>query len=296
MDRFLELYYEIGNFCTDNAARGGEVVLYKIGEVSKILGISSEAIRYYERQGDIKSKHVDSESGYRYYTALDVYVLMRLRMYRNCGFSVQEGSELLNHCTLEELADRMVEKQEDVKRAIEWNKRLLAAMEKMADTYRSVGEMAWRCRVENSPAMYRFRFLTQGEFLDDKRAMRQMTKWMDKMPVVALTPFFMQEDILKGNEKYGIGMCVMEEDAEFVGIDDVEVELEYLPSVPCVYTVIQADSGKELNCGMLAHVLDYMTENGMELTGDAIAKTVTTVFHSTLHERVHEVWLPFRYC
>ncbi len=270
-------------------------MLYKIGEVSKILGISSEAIRYYERQGGVKSKHVDSESGYRYYTALDVYVLMRLRMYRNCGFTVQEGSQLLNRSTLEELADRIVEKQEDVRQAIEWNQRLLCAMDKMAATYRSISGMAWQCRVENSPAMYRFRFLTQGEFIEDEKVMRQMTKWMDRMPIVSLTPYFMKEDILKGNENYGIGLCVMEEDAEFAGIGSAEVELEYLPSVPSVYTVIMADSGKELDCKMLAHALDYMNENGMELAGNAAGKTVTTVFHSTLHERAHEVWLPFKH-
>ena len=50
---------------------------YKIGEVAKLLGISSETVRYYEREGVIQSQKIDQESGYRYYEALDINALMR---------------------------------------------------------------------------------------------------------------------------------------------------------------------------------------------------------------------------
>ena len=42
---------------------------YKIGEVAKLLGISSETVRYYEREGVIQSQKIDPVS----YTHLDVY-------------------------------------------------------------------------------------------------------------------------------------------------------------------------------------------------------------------------------
>lgn len=268
-------------------------MLYKIGEISNLLGISSESIRYYERKAGVRSKNVDDESGYRYYTALDLYALMRIRMYRNCGFSVQEAAEMLNEYSFEELADKVAGKEEDIRAAIEWNERLLAATAKMAETYRRVEGMTGKCRVENSPAMYRFPFVTRGELTGDKAALRQVKKWMDKMPVVAVTPFFAREDILLGSENFGIGMCVMEEDADYVGVREAGVELEYRPSVPSVYTVIEADRGRQLHCSMLSHVLEYMEQNGMRLSGDAIGKTVTTIHHSTTHRRAHEVWLPY---
>ena len=80
---------------------------YKIGEVAKLLGISSETVRYYEREGVIRSQKIDQESGYRYYEALDINALMRVRMYRNYGFTLQEAKEMLNTCTLEEIAEVM---------------------------------------------------------------------------------------------------------------------------------------------------------------------------------------------
>ena len=51
--------------------------IYTIGELAKILGVTAETIRYYERKNIIQPVH-DENSGYRYYTAvsythLDVY-------------------------------------------------------------------------------------------------------------------------------------------------------------------------------------------------------------------------------
>ena len=40
---------------------------YTIGELAKILGITPETIRYYERKGIIASIH-DEKTNYRYYT------------------------------------------------------------------------------------------------------------------------------------------------------------------------------------------------------------------------------------
>lgn len=82
----------------DSADCGGNMT-YKIGEVAKLLGISSETVRYYEREGVIQSQKIDQESGYRYYEALDINALMRVRMYRNYGFTLQEAKEMLNTCT-----------------------------------------------------------------------------------------------------------------------------------------------------------------------------------------------------
>ena len=82
-----------GLFCSDSAVHGGNMA-YKIGEVAKLLGISSETVRYYEREGVIQSQKIDQESGYRYYEALDINALMRVRMYRNYGFTLQEAKQM----------------------------------------------------------------------------------------------------------------------------------------------------------------------------------------------------------
>lgn len=50
---------------------------YKIGEVSKILNISKEMIRYYEKQGILKPSRKE-DNNYRTYSVMDVFLLMEL--------------------------------------------------------------------------------------------------------------------------------------------------------------------------------------------------------------------------
>lgn len=267
---------------------------YKIGEVAKLLGISSETVRYYEREGVIQSQKIDQESGYRYYEALDINALMRVRMYRNYGFTLLEAKEMLNTCTLEEIAERLAEKKTELQAAVAWNERLLACADRMIEIHRSAAEMLWKCRIEESPAMFRFCYQIQDQLIDDPEIQKRVQAWTVKMPVVMPTPFFAKDDILAGNKNFALGLCVMTEDADFLRIDPQARGMEYVPSQLCVHTAISAQAGELLHCGLFQHVLQYMEAHQLELAGDAIGRTVSTLHRSTTQERIHQVWLPFK--
>ena len=81
---------------------------YTIGELAKILGITAETIRYYERKGIIAPIH-DQESGYRYYTTWDLHMLIRARCYLGFGLSIEETGGILQSKSLEEI-DELLEK------------------------------------------------------------------------------------------------------------------------------------------------------------------------------------------
>ena len=77
---------------------------YTIGELAKILGITAETIRYYERKGIIAPIH-DQETGYRYYTTWDLHMLIRARCYLGFGLSIEETAGILQSKSLEEIDD-----------------------------------------------------------------------------------------------------------------------------------------------------------------------------------------------
>ena len=85
---------------------------YTIGELAKILGITAETIRYYERKGIIAPIH-DQETGYRYYTTWDLHMLIRARCYLGFGLSIEETAGILQSKSLEEIDD-LLEKQEQI--------------------------------------------------------------------------------------------------------------------------------------------------------------------------------------
>ena len=51
---------------------------YSIGTIAKLLGISSETLRYYESKNVIQPKR-DPDTGYRYYTAWDLHMLLQAK-------------------------------------------------------------------------------------------------------------------------------------------------------------------------------------------------------------------------
>ena len=105
---------------------------YKIGEMSKLYNISTDILRYYEKEGILCPEKKD-ENGYRYYSASQIWKLGTIRALRNLGIgldeirkylggrSIQRSSEMIDFQLrvidkklneLEELKKQMIYKKE----------------------------------------------------------------------------------------------------------------------------------------------------------------------------------------
>ena len=84
--------------------------MYSIGEVARLLGVSTQTLRKYERAGLLRMPR--SDKNYRHFEAPDITMLMRIRLMRNLGFSLDEISRLVSQdCTeREQLYDQRIEK------------------------------------------------------------------------------------------------------------------------------------------------------------------------------------------
>ena len=67
--------------------------LFKIGEISKTLGVTRKAILLYEEMGLITPAFKDNESGYRYYTADNMTQIRSIRSLQKLGLSLNEIKE-----------------------------------------------------------------------------------------------------------------------------------------------------------------------------------------------------------
>jgi DNA-binding transcriptional MerR regulator len=64
--------------------------LLSIGEFSKICGVTTRALRYYDDIDLIKPKHISSESGYRFYDVSQIRQLLFINRLKGYGFSLEE--------------------------------------------------------------------------------------------------------------------------------------------------------------------------------------------------------------
>ena len=67
--------------------------MVKIGEIAKRLGVSTDTLRYYEKQGILTSSS-RSVSGYRLYTEQDIAQLAFVIRAKDVGFTLNEIKEL----------------------------------------------------------------------------------------------------------------------------------------------------------------------------------------------------------
>ena len=69
--------------------------MYRIGELSKLAGVTPDTVRYYEKQ-QMMSHDIRTEGGFRLYTTDDLQRLKFIRYARQLGFTLESIRELLS--------------------------------------------------------------------------------------------------------------------------------------------------------------------------------------------------------
>ena len=125
---------------------------YSIGTMAKLMGISAEAIRYYESR-NIISPVRDPETGYRYYNTWDFHMLLRARHYQNYGFSLEEIAELFRSHELAEIREKMVDQEEMIQQEIIRQMNLLKRIRQSQQVLQDAKDSVGKFRIEERPGI-----------------------------------------------------------------------------------------------------------------------------------------------
>ncbi len=83
--------------------------MFRIGEFSKLCGLSADTLYHYEKQKILIPMSVDSFTGYRYYDASQIVTVNKILALKDAGFSLVEISNLLKNETSLQLLLEMLE-------------------------------------------------------------------------------------------------------------------------------------------------------------------------------------------
>lgn len=70
--------------------------MYTIGEISKIVNISTNALRYYDEIGLLKPSLIQNDNQYRYYSDIQIKEIIFIQELKQYGFTLYEIKELLH--------------------------------------------------------------------------------------------------------------------------------------------------------------------------------------------------------
>ena len=91
--------------------RKEEKVLLRIGEFSKLTGVSIRTLRYYDDIDLFKPSEIDLFTNYRYYSEEQIEDLELIHKLKSVGFSLEEIKQNWNHFTNEIMIQKKKELQ-----------------------------------------------------------------------------------------------------------------------------------------------------------------------------------------
>lgn len=59
--------------------------LYSIGETARLLGVTTQTLRFYDKCGLLQPRHVDESTGYRYYSFNQFHYIDRIKYLQHFG-------------------------------------------------------------------------------------------------------------------------------------------------------------------------------------------------------------------
>lgn len=103
--------------------------MYRIGEFSKITGLTTQTLRYYDSEKILSPSYRNEENGYRYYNAEDIKKAEFISWLRKFNFSIMEMKDVLSNMkTQEDFNDFIVEKISLVEKNIKEQQSLIKEM------------------------------------------------------------------------------------------------------------------------------------------------------------------------
>lgn len=266
---------------------------YKIGDVSRILGISPDLLRYYEKKGIVHPAK-DKYNDYRYYEAWDINFLMDSLWYKSFGFPVSHVAEIIGARTADEIVSDMETKEAELEDAAK-HMQLLAQQSRrhrlnLEKTKRELGECRIECSSEIVRYLHRYNYIY--DYSDEfQKLSRQWLKYMPFTQRCFEIALDTNGSVAFGDYQWGFSLSM-----EYAGMFGVEIKppIVHLPPARSIYTVFSSEGKGKFSSRLLDYTLDYARGNGLEICGNPQGNLLCSVQSNGRLTGFFEVWIPIK--
>ncbi|MDR3209111.1 MAG: MerR family transcriptional regulator [Oscillospiraceae bacterium] len=263
---------------------------YKIGDVARILGISSDLIRYYEEKGVVKPEK-DPSNNYRYYDTWDINYLIDCLWYKNFGFGIERVARMVTEGSYDTLVATLAERSEALRESIRREQLLLQRIEKFAERLDETMSYVGRCELrENAPFCYYIN-RHNAEYDNQSRTLELSRRWLKYMPFTRRYFEVPETAMTGGGDDYVWGFSVGRQYIEAFGIDVAPPVLE-MPQRTCIHSAFRSAGHERFSARKLDFLLDYAREHDLTPARGAFGNLACSVIEAGEQTGYFEVWLP----
>ena len=263
---------------------------YKIGDVSRILGISPDLIRYYEEKG-VVAPQKDPYNNYRYYDTWDINFLIDCLWFKNFGFGIEQVAHIVSQDTYDELVGNLSGKGDEIEAAIRFQELLLHRLRKYAENLRSLRGFIGQCDIRRSAEFVRYLNRYNTMYDNDAELQTLTRQWLRYMPF-SRRYFEVSEDGLHSEgDDYAWGFSIGMQYVEEFGIA-IKPPVKHVPSQLCIHSAFTSTGKDRFTARHLDFLADYADQNQLKVAGCAFGNLACSVVEKGEITGFFEVWLP----
>lgn len=275
---------------------------YRVGKISRLLGVTTESLRNYQRLGIIEPK-ADGRSMYNCFDPISVGRLLAMRKLQTAGCRLADVSRSMKEYSLQEYMRIIDTKVQDARQKLEYQKCLIERMEShlaFAESFAegdaaagAPGRASGRIQVSMSPALYCFDYLIGDTISIDDSRVDQFVQWTQYMLFVLNYSPCDLEGLSCGHDPIRIGLAV---DKRYAGLLNLDVSPPvYLrpPRLSLACPLRHLLNGKAFG-DAAQEIADFMKDRGLEPAGGAYYVNEISFHRRSQENFFSRLYIPLR--
>ncbi|CPR16756.1 MerR family transcriptional regulator [Brenneria goodwinii] len=269
---------------------------YKIGAISKLLGIPVQTLRYYEECGFVTPRK-DKTSNYRYYDAWDVNYLLDSKHLRSFKFSNTEIEQLINKDCVAHIQEKYAQQEKKLLDIIYHYQLVLDELNAEQKRLAAFQDYIGTFTEMNNPQLYFSPYRNNNSYqtLKGRNEITHIDNWISHMPFIKATFKIVQNSISKENPQalvYCWGFSVSIKKAKEMNISTQNAE--YISSQKCIYTVFSAHNQNTFALSLYQQVFQPLWDAGYEISDAPVGRLIVRAHEDAEYTRYFEIWVPVR--
>lgn len=264
---------------------------YKIGEFSRILGVSPDTLRYYDKCGLLLTDK-NPQNKYRSFSKQDALDIWNLHMLRSMDMGISDISKLRKQGALEVQTKYLHQRETALKEEIEKlsaKRERLIQLTKLYDLIHAVGNVNINAAMSANYALY-----VLGEnYPVSSQALAEIPQWLACLPFTYVAIEIPLKSLTGLEDKLSIrlGLGILEENLQKVDLVPSS-EAAFYPQETTAQTTIRTRDVFDLSKKDLAPFYTFLSENRLRVTGPAAGRIICSTCHSENQEYIIALGAP----
>ncbi|AMQ05296.1 MerR family transcriptional regulator [Sporosarcina psychrophila] len=260
---------------------------YRTSQLFEILGVSRDALRYYEKQGIVKPNH-DESNNYRQYNDYDIYTLLVADFYIKRNLSMKEVRKLQEGRAIEELETLLEVKAEQLEETIRNKKFMLQKIKETKVFCEELKEHLNQYSIRKFPTYEVIdEFSDFYSFLEYPALLQNMDMMKDDILSKIMREFTFDENGFLDSKMYIV------EKHETIHKENIGCYLQYSK---CIYTIVEdgryQNGNSDIKYKVFESTVEWGNEQGLKPKGVAFVNTRLITYLDNKERAFLEIYVP----